>query len=218
MKNAGFKLYGPQAGKEYAAGGYQKGLTPNVSANLIGADSGEYVIQVFNYNPGVIIAFAIAATGLGPQPASAPAAAAPVAPPPAPATQPASDSTGGALAQQGSFKGRLRAGSAGAFALYEFNYPGNREVYTINLQVSPDSAPVLKNAGFKLYGPQKDKVYVQGGSQLGLVPNVTGNLISIDPGTYVVQVYNYNPDVAIDYELGLVAGQRPGEDLPKTTP
>jgi hypothetical protein len=222
LENAGFKIYGPTPNKEYATGGAQKGLVPNVSGNLISADAGEYVVQVYNYNPQAAIGFALVATGLSEQPQTGAAPApAPAAAAPAPAAQPAASPTpgGGALGQQqNSVKGHLAAGSGGHFALYEFNYPGNREVYTLNMQVSPDTAPVLKNAGFKVYGPVKDKVYVESGSQPGLVPNVTGNLISKDAGTYTVQVYNYNPDVAIDYELSLVAGAVPGEDQNKVNP
>jgi hypothetical protein len=223
LENAGFRIYGPTPGKEYAKGGAQKGLVPNVAGNLIGIEAGEYVVQVYNYNPQTPIGFALVATGLSVQPQSqvapapAPAAPAPAAPAPSAPAPSASPTAGGSALgqQQNSFKGHLEAGTGGHFALYEFNYPGNREVYTLNLQVSPDTAPVLQNAGFKVYGPIKDKVYAESGAQQGLIPNVTGNLISIDPGTYTVQVYNYNPQVAIDYELSLVAGARPGEDQNK---
>jgi hypothetical protein len=154
-----------------------------------------------------------------PAPAAAPAAPAAPAAAPAPAATP--QPSGGQIAPtQNSFSGHLDAGSGGHFALYEFTYPGNREVYTINMQASPDNGQVLgeTKAGFKVYGPVKDKVYVIGGVQPGLQPNVTGNLISLDPGTYVVQVFNYNPGVAIDYTISLIAGPRPGEDGPTPVP
>jgi hypothetical protein len=222
LENSGFRIYGPTPGKEYAKGGAQKGLVPNVAGNLISNEAGEYVVQVYNYNPQAAIGFALVATGLTEQPqtAAAPAAPAPAAPTPvASAPAPAASATPGTGAlsqQQNTFKGHLAAGTGGHFALYEFNYPGNREVYTLNMQVYPDTEAGLRNSGFKVYGPVKDKVYVESGSQQGLTPNVTANLISLDPGTYTVQVYNYNPEVAIDYELSLVAGTRPGEDINKT--
>ena len=45
---------------------------------------------------------------------------------------------------------------------------------------------MIQNAGFKVYGPVKDKVYVTGGYQGGMTPNVSGNVISQDSGTYVI--------------------------------
>jgi hypothetical protein len=222
LKNAGFKLYGPNPGKEYVVGGAQKGLVPNVAGNLIGEEVGEYVVQVYNYNPQTAVGFALLATGLPAQPAPAaprPAAPAPASAPvsaPAPATAPAAAPTqgGGALATQNSFRGRLAPGAGGHFALFEFNYPGNREVYTINAQISPDEGAILEKAGFKVYGPQKDKVYLEGGARKGLTPNVSGNLISREGGNYVVQVYNYHPTAWVDYEVNLVAGPPPGEERP----
>jgi len=213
LENSGFKIYGPTPGKEYGQGGAQKGLVPNVAGNLISNEAGEYVVQVYNYNPQTSIGFALVATGLTEQPQTV-AAPAPVAPAAAPAASP-TPGTGQIGQQQNSFKGHLANGSGGHFALYEFNYPGNREVYTLNMQVSPDSPSGLANVGFKVYGPVKDKVYAESGTQQGLIPNVTGNLISKDPGTYTVQIFNYNPDVPIDYELSLVAGTIPGEDQNK---
>src|SRR5262245_48556310 len=83
LENAGFKIYGPVPGKEYAKGGAQKGLVPNVAGNLISGEAGEYVVQVYNYNPQAAIGFALVATGLSEQPqgvaAPIPAARAPAA-------------------------------------------------------------------------------------------------------------------------------------------
>ena len=64
-------------------------------------------------------------------------------------------------------------------------YPEDQAVYTINLQVSPDRPELLERAGFRVYGPIADKHYVAGGAQPGLRPNVSGNLISQEPGEYV---------------------------------
>ncbi len=131
---------------------------------------------------------------------AAPPVPAPVAAPatvasPTPAASPTKDN---------SFKGRLDRGTSGHFATFEFNYPGDESVYTINLNMSPDDARIAEVAGFRVYGPQKDKIYTKGGYRNKLMPNVSGDLISKDPGTYVVQVYNYSPDTFVDYEVSLV--------------
>jgi len=99
---------------------------------------------------------------------------------PAPAAQP-TPGTGALGQQQNSFKGHLAAGTGGHFALYEFNYPGNRAVYTINMQVSPDNPAGLQHSGFKVYGPVKDKVYVECylGDDVALSNHTTGALMKL---------------------------------------
>ncbi len=77
------------------------------------------------------------------------------------------------------------------------------------MQVFPDDAGVLRNVGFKVYDPS-GKVAGQSGAQQSLKPNVSGNLISGIRGTFVVQVYNYDPDQDIDYTLSLVLGPKEG--------
>src|SRR5262245_10717415 len=81
-------------------------------------------------------------------------------------------------------KGHLQPG--GQVATYAISYPGDKSVYTISLQVFPDDAAVLQNAGFKVFGPQAGRTYATGGAQPGLRPNVSANLISADPGTYTI--------------------------------
>lgn len=101
--------------------------------------------------------------------------------------------------------GHLAASPAGSFANFEFDYPGDESVYTINLQVTPDSGTVLQRAGFLVFGPG-GSLQATGGAQPSLRPNVSANIITRNRGRHVVQVYNYNPNVAIDFELTLVRG------------
>ena len=116
----------------------------------------------------------------------------------------------------GTLRGHLQPG--GSVATYTIAYPGDKSVYTIGLQVSPDDANVLRNAGFKVFGPKPNITYATGGAQPGLRPNVAGNLISSDAGSYTIQVYNYDPITPIDYELSL-AGNRPeGEQVAGASP
>ncbi|HZQ99312.1 MAG TPA: hypothetical protein VFC93_10910 [Chloroflexota bacterium] len=232
IKNAGFRVFGPAAGRTYATSGYQRGIDPNLSANLITSDSGTFVVQLYNYNQQAGLHFTLTTANLPPQPAAAPAAPAPPVPAPpvpappvpaaptpaAPAAAPAPPATPtptapassepSSLGGQNSFTGHLSPG--GGSALYEFTYPGDLSVYTIGLNIAPNDPQVAKNASFKVYGPIKGKVYAQGGYQGGIVPNQSGNVISKDAGNYVIQVYNFS-STPVDYTLTLATGKPPSE-------
>jgi hypothetical protein len=125
----------------------------------------------------------------------APAAPTPTAPPDQP------------IALRTPVRGQLQPSSSGSFATYLLTYPGDRQAYTINLQVSSDDPAILANVGFVAYGPLPGKEYARGGAQRGLRPNVSGDLIAYDGGAFQIQVYNYSP-IPIDYELTVVAGAK----------
>jgi hypothetical protein len=101
----------------------------------------------------------------------------------------------------GTMEGQLEPGPRAPFAYYRFVYPGGGRVASINLQVEPDLPTVLQSAGFRVYGPQRGRVYLTSGLQPGLVPNVTGDLVSEDAGVYLVQVYNYAPTVPVAFRI-----------------
>ena len=230
LQNAGMVIYGPQAGREYFRGGQQPKLYPNVSGNIISSDSndsGTYVVQVFSYNAGTPLTFEIWLEGVPtPVPANAvagippvgatpvPGVAAPsfvppvgVAPPVAPVVAATATPTGPANVQPGQtiFQGSLPAKNGGSFALYEFNYTGNDAIFSINVNIKPDDAAVIKPdvAGFKVYGPQAGKIYVNGGFQKDLNPNLQANIINREPGLYVIQLYNYHPSVSLTFDISM---------------
>ncbi len=150
---------------------------------------------------------AVAAPVVAPTPVAVPPVATVAPVPVAPvAPTPAASSTD---ARASNLSGHLLRGTRGHFDTYELSYPGDQSVYTINMQVFPDDAGVLRNVGFKVYDPT-GKVAGQSGAQQSLKPNVSGNLISGIKGTFVVQVYNYDPDQDIDYTLSLVLGPKEG--------
>src|SRR5689334_19416240 len=64
--------------------------------------------------------------------------------------------TAGPPATPGTIQGHL--GPGGRVANYPIFYPGDKSVYTINLQISPDDSALLQNAGFKVFGPQAGKI------------------------------------------------------------
>lgn len=184
-KGVGMRLYGPRG----------------EVTDRVPTEPGDYLLQVYNYEPGLAAEYTLVARGLPAQPA----AAAPAGSPPAgSAESPATPSPAADGGPQAPLKGSLPAGGgAGQFALFEFDYPGDGSAYTVKLHLTPDRPDVLGKAGFRLYGPS-GKLYVTGGAQPGLRPNVAGDFSSRDPGTYTLQVYNYG-DTAIDYEVSLQA-------------
>jgi hypothetical protein len=129
---------------------------------------------------------------------AAPAASAPAAAPAATATPAANDSN----VSGHSFKGQLKPND---FQLFEFDYPGDESVYTVNAQIYPDDPALLDKAGIQVFQPN-GTLQVKGGAQPKLQPNVSGNIISKVPGKYTVKVYNDNQNAAIDFEVSLVVG------------
>jgi hypothetical protein len=216
----------------YVVGGPQPKLSPNLSGDLISQDAGEYVIQVYNDSP-VRIDYQIWVNGLPAQPVAAPAAAAAPAPaapsvapaapagpavvapapapaaPSAPAPAPSTGATTGTQSGQGTdntvktgnnFTGDLAPNQSDIF---QFDYPGDESVYTINVQMYPDDGGVLANAGFEVFTPN-GTLQVKGGPQPKLQPNVSANVITRVPGTFTVKVFNNNPGVVVNYTVTLV--------------
>ena len=91
-----------------------------------------------------------------------------------------------------------------------FDYPGGGQVWTVEMQVSPDDQAVLSACGFAIYRPN-GSLYGTAGSQRGLRPNVSANLIDGTSGRYTVAVYNYNRFVPIAYQIRLVRGRTEGQ-------
>jgi hypothetical protein len=198
LQNIGFNVYDPK-GNWVVSGGEQPSLTPDFSANVIDSDAalkGDWVIQVVNYDLNRSFDFALSLNGVPQQPMPAPAPAA--APAPAPTTQttaaPAADNANGN-------SGHLTPN--GSSAGFEFSYPGDSSVFTLNMHVTPDDPMVLRNVGFEVYNP-KGELVVKGGAQPGLFNNVSANVISTTPGTYFVKLFNWDPQTAIDYSIVLV--------------
>jgi hypothetical protein len=199
LANVGFHVYAPN-GRLMATSGAQPGLQPEISANVIDADpsvKGDQVVQVFNYDPARTLDFTIVLNGVPqpPAPAAVPAAAPAAAPAPESAAAPAP------AASPSANSGRLNpnGGSVG----FEFTYPGDSSVFTLNAHVTPDDPMVLQNVGFEVYNP-KGELVVKGGAQPGLFNNVSANVISTTPGTYFVKLFNFDPQTAIDYSIVLV--------------
>src|SRR5205823_1782411 len=92
------------------------------------------------------------------------------------------------------------------------DYPGNMTVYSIEVEIRPDNGQTLSKAGFQIFNPT-GSIPIKGGVQVSLVPNVSANIISSQRGRYVVQVFNYNTNIAIDYLIRVTAGRTEGQPL-----
>lgn len=68
LRAAGFRVFGPNPNRDYGRGGVQRGHVPNVSGDVVDGEPGQYFVQVYNFNPGTHIGFALAVGPLGPQP------------------------------------------------------------------------------------------------------------------------------------------------------
>lgn len=225
----GFRVYGPRPGKVYLDAHAVPGIAPSASGDLVSPDPGVYLVQVYGtgaptdftvWASGVPRSLAPAAPDLG---VPVPGVVAPgpaVAPPGAPPAQ-------GPVAQQASVpdqavaltdtaSGQLAAGTGGHFAYYKLSYPGGT-VLTINANVAPSSTGVLRSAGFKVYGPTPGKIYARSGAQPGLVPNLSADLQSAEPGVYLIQVYNYHPTASISFDIW-TTGLPPATPTPTATP
>jgi hypothetical protein len=101
-------------------------------------------------------------------------------------------------------RGAPTAGSLGPgkSVTFEFDYPGDEAVYTINAQVSPDNGAYLRNVGLEVRRP-RGQLQVKGGAQPGNTPNVSVDVIQVEAGTYAVKLFNDNPNVTINYTVSV---------------
>jgi hypothetical protein len=192
LKYVGFKVYGPQANREYVDGRLDENEVWQGGRDLNSDDRGVYYVQVYNYhpNPGTGVSYTLVASELPPQPEQGQAAPGPVP-----------GSAGHvAIPIEGVQSGTLAGEAGGTFRYYQFNQRRDSNV-TVNLQVSPNNAGILGRAGFKVYGPERGKEYLQSEADTGRTPNQRGVLWVTQDGTYIVQVYNYNPSTPIEYQL-----------------
>jgi len=191
LKYVGFKVYGPEAGREYVDGRLDLEGNWHGSKELFSDDRGDDLVQVYNYypDPTTALGYTLLAQNIPPQ----------GGPPPEPVKGQAGHTPielKGTAPQTGS----LEAASGGSFRYYSFHAARETNV-TVSLQVEPNSQGILERAGFKVYGPERGKEYLQSELDTGRRPNQRGTLWVTRSGTYIVQVYNYNPQLSVDYRI-----------------
>ena len=206
LKNAGFKVYGPEPGKEYLTNKFDWNERLWLgTADFWTNDKGTFLIQVYNYNPHAepFFNFTLRVTGLPPQAVVA-------TPVPIGATaslaQPISQAPAAAVSNAGSTatsaSATLGGGTGGQFHYYSFDYPGEVEG-TIDLRVGVTDQNTLKNIGYIVYGPVEGREYLKGSPSPESPSRLTGKLWTKEKGTFVIQVFNYNPspDTTVPYTI-----------------
>src|SRR5436190_404977 len=125
-----------------------------------------------------------------------------VAPPRAEAADGSTPET--ALPLRGEQDGSIPGGVGGHFAYFRFAYPGG---WPLHLELRPNTEDklVLKYVGYKVYGPEPQREYVDARLDENDVWQGGRDLVSDDRGVYYVQVYNYNPNPGTALSFTLVA-------------
>jgi len=113
--------------------------------------------------------------------------------------------------------GTLTGSRGGAFAYYKVNYPGNGNVVSVELSVSPGDPAAMKGISLKLYSAS--------GTELGVVvPTGTGLAVPYSDdtqGTWTVQIGNYLDGVTVAYTIvakGLPKVQTPVKETAPAAP
>jgi len=118
------------------------------------------------------------------------------------AAAPSSASAPEALQNDKSVSGVLAGNAGGAFAFYTVNYPGDSSVATIELQYAPADPVTNAGLGFNVYGSDGSLIGrghpVQDTGGYGVLKL---EYASSTEATWLVQVYNYIPDVNISYSI-----------------
>lgn len=194
MTGVGFNLYGDQ-GVLLGEGGRRE--EPGLVELMYSSDTAEtWLVQVYNYIPEHTVWFEIVAEGLPVEPVDAPTTVEPVVTPTLVEPEPVVDQD---LAPDTTISGKLTGSRAGAFGLYEIAYPGDDSDMMITLQFWPSDPALNPRIGFNIYSPTGRRVAeaterFEPGRK---VATLSSNLA----GIYLVQVYNYNEDVTVEYTL-----------------
>lgn len=141
--------------------------------------AGSYLVQIYNYAPGYTINYVLTLQGV-----SVPSIPTPT---PAPNT----------LIQ--SLWGSLVGNRGGAFAYYTFYYPGDGSTVRLIATFWPADEWLNRGQGFNVYGG--GRLIAQSQPERDNISRQIAEFSSYLAGTFVIQVYNYNPGVTTTYTL-----------------
>lgn len=141
--------------------------------------AGSYLVQVYNYAPGHTIHYTLTLQGVP----------VPAAPTPTPAPN--------ALIQ--SLSGSLVGNRGGAFAYYTFYYPGDGSTVRLSATFWPADEWLNRGQGFNVYWD--GRLIARSHPKRDDIARQTAEFSSALAGTFVIQVYNYNPGVTTHYTL-----------------
>jgi hypothetical protein len=180
----GFKVYGEKGawvGEATKVEGQPAVLTFTLTTKF----PTQYLVQVQNYYPGFQISYTLEPLGLAEARA-----------------RPVSVAEAGTAARPGQLvwlaQGRLAGNRAGSFDFYEYRGEAGKSVW-IKMTYEPNIPVIAPGVGFNVYrGP--DRVG-QGSALTNDLSTRWTNLIPREPSTYLIQVYNYIPEVQLVYRL-----------------
>ncbi|MBS1253956.1 MAG: hypothetical protein MAG451_03010 [Anaerolineales bacterium] len=186
----GFNLYAEQG--KLAGQGVKVDSSSTELALAVAADfPTQYLVQVHNYYPGFRLGYSLRPEGLA-------EAQAEVGPP----------ATDGA-AQRPARLVHLAMGDVpgqrhGSFDFYELRHPGDENIW-IKMVYYPNHWIIADGVGFNVYrGPER----VAEGQALGLDRHIRWvKLAPAEPTTFLIQVYNYIPEILLDYRLAVTEQQ-----------
>lgn len=182
----GFNLYaenGQLAGRGEKVDAHSTQLALTVTTDF----PTTYLVQVHNYYPGFQMGYSLVPEGLA-------AARAEVGLP----VQGGTAQRPGLLVSlaQGSLPG-LRHGS---FDYYEFRHPGGKPMW-VKMVYEPNHWIIAHGVGFNIYHGHE---LVAQGQPLGLDTHTRWvKLAPAEPTTYLVQIYNYIPEILLTYRLAV---------------
>ncbi|MCL5961802.1 MAG: hypothetical protein M1358_21225 [Chloroflexi bacterium] len=196
----GFKLYGPNGLVGEAPVEENQATFTRYALTLNSTTLGSYLIQVFNFTAGITVNFNLQTSGLAGPPGT------PVPGPP-PGSSPANPI---AISQPFvSIGGSLLGQVNGQFMYFSFEYPGASSPLSIQLKYSPPS-PFINNAiGFNLYragslAGQGSEIQRDGGTV-----TVAFTLVDDAGQPYLLQVFNYQPNLQISFVLTVSGASGP---------
>ncbi len=146
-----------------------------------------WLVQVYNYIPGLQVQYSLLATGL-PSP-SQPASISTPTVAPAPPEEARLDTL---------VSGQLVGKGAGAYGFYDLPYVGNGPEVKLTLRFSPDDPVIAQGVGLILYGPSGELARGQPTGQPG-ERRVAWS--GAESALLLIQVYNYIEGVPITYTV-----------------
>lgn len=106
-----------------------------------------------------------------------------------------------AMSLSGTVAGNLTGSAAGAFDYYTFPYPGDGSTATLSLNFTPDDPTVSNAVGVALWQGGTEVTSVNG---VGSTPGSNSvTFSSTTSGPVLVQVYNYDDGVPVQFQLSL---------------
>lgn len=183
----GFNVYGPNG---YVIGrGAEQDEDAEGPVQLQYSDGHEamWLVQVYNYLHNYPVSYSLVVNGLPepslPSPAPTPTAASEVESPPELDLQ---------------IAGALVGSRAGSFAFYELDYDGDGSEVALKMTFTPDDPVIARGVGLVVYGPSGE---VARGQPTGRPGERELAFASDQPGSYLIQVFNYIEGAVITYSI-----------------